>query len=86
MRPKNHKESMHTYIKSTLKMHSNSHQVQTNEIRFYLYEVHRTVKCTESETTFVEVRDWGWGWRGQMVTVFNGDRVQVRNEKSSGDG
>ena len=31
MRPKNHKESMHTYIKSTLKMHSNKYSVQFSQ-------------------------------------------------------
>ena len=68
-----------TYIKLSLKMHSNIHWVQTNTVLFPLYEVPRIVKFIESESPLADPRGQGLGWerRKNGELWFNGDRVSV---------
>ena len=50
-----------TYIKLSLKMHSNIHWVQTNTVWFHLHEVPRIVKFIESESPLADPRHKGLG-------------------------
>ena len=56
------------YIKSTLKMHSNIYQVQTNAVWFHLHDVPRIVKSnSQSQKVHWQMRGArGWKWQGEL--------------------
>ena len=51
--------------------------MQTNNVRFHLYEKPRIVTFIESEHTLVDARGWEVGGLGreEEELVFNGERV-----------